>query len=294
MNDNIISEGGLSRSGLYSFNNESKLVVSIVTVVLNDPDGLTNTIESVLNQNYSNLEFIIIDGGSKEKTISVIKRFDDSIEYWSSEKDKGIYDAMNKGINISSGDIIGILNAGDCYCNNTFSIVQDAFNSSNHPQVVFGDVIMCKQNKDKLYTASVKKRIFKDGWMPHPAVFVKREVYEQFGRFDLKLRVSADYDFMLRIKSKTKMKYVEQPLAKMNIVGVSTSNYLLKAKENHYSRKKNGIPVIKNILLTAFSVLSQIISDFIRIIFGFPEFRFENNSLLLWVRKKQSVFMGNN
>ena len=130
--------------------------------------------------------------------------------------------------------------------------------------------------------------------MPHPAVFVKRKVYEKFGCFDLKLRISADYDFMLRINSKTKMLYVERPLAIMQMIGVSTTHYLLKANEDYYARKKNGMPVKKNIFLTTLSVFSPIFSNLLRVVFGFSEFRFENSKFLSWVRKNLSVSMNNN
>ncbi len=276
------------------FIEESKPIISIVTVVLNNPQGLKATIDSVINQNFSNFEFIIIDGGSDDRTLNVIKRFDDKINYWLSEKDRGIYDAMNKGIDISRGSIIGILNAGDCYCKDTFTIINNIFKSANRTQVVFGDVIICNQNQDQLYTLSVKKRIFTDGWMPHPGVFVRKEVYEKFGCFDIKLHISADYDFMLRINSKTDKLYVDRPLAKMKMEGVSTSNYLLKSKEDYYARKKNGIPIRGNLLLTILSVVSPILSNFIRVVFEFPEFRFENIAFMSWVRKNRKVLMGNN
>ena len=268
-----------------------KPIISIITVVLNNPKGLINTIESVINQNCSNLEFIIIDGGSDPATISVIKEFENQIDYWSSEKDNGIYDAMNKGINISRGNIIGILNSGDCYCKDTFKIVINTFKSAHRAQVVFGDVILSMKNGNQLYTASVNKRMFNDGWMPHPAVFVKKVVYHEFGCFDNKLRISADYDFMLRIHSKIKIKYIDQPLAKMQMMGFSTSNYLLKANEDYYVRKKNGMSVIRNMFLTAISIFSQAISNFIRLIFGFPEFRFESTELFSWARKNKRAFM---
>ena len=289
MNNNVIRKGGLRKSGFLRFNKESEPVVSIVTVVLNDPKGLQSTIESVINQNYSNFEYIIIDGGSDDGTLSVIRQFDDQIDYWLSKKDRGIYDAMNKGIKISSGEIIGSLNAGDCYCKDTVAIVIDAFKSADRPKIVFGDVIMCDQNKDQLYTASVRKRILKDGWMPHPAVFVKRQVYEEFGCFDVKFRVSADYDFMLRTYSRTKRTYIERPLAKMQTGGISTKRVFMKAKEDHIARKSNGISFPKNLLFTILAVVSPVFNSVLSIVFQRSGFRFENTKALSWMFNNQKV-----
>jgi len=288
-----MKEGGLRQNGFVRFTDKSEPIISIITVVLNNPNGLLKTIRSIIQQNYINLEVIIIDGGSNNKTLNVIRKFNHKIDYWITEKDNGIYDAMNKGIDNSTGNIIGILNAGDCYYNETINIVSETFKKNKFSELVFGDVVMCRTNYNKMYIASVKNRKFNDGWMPHPAVFIKKKVYRDFGCFDTQLRISSDYELMLRIKSKINMVHVDRPLVKMEMVGASTNNLFLKTNEDYHVRKKYGYSILYNISLTVLSIVSSIISEIIRCLFDLPEFRFENSWLFSWFSNDENIFFGN-
>jgi|TARA_B100000315_G_C14571985_1_gene586057 glycosyltransferase involved in cell wall biosynthesis len=278
-------EGGMRCRGILKNSSKSQPLVSIITVVKNSAKELKRTIQTTLKQNYPNIEYIVLDGGSCDKSIDIIKQFDNELDIWISEKDQGIYDAMNKGIILSHGSIVGFINAGDWYCKDALSVVVDEFISDHRTQVVFGDVALCDRNLNGLYVATVDKRKFNDGWLPHPAVFAKKEVYDQFGYFDIKLRISADYDFMLRINGRTTKKHIKQPLVNMIIGGISTNQFFTKAKEDYFARKKNGIPFQRNLLLTILGIISPVLNGIFRSLSGRQDFRFESISIPLFIQK---------
>lgn len=179
-------------------------LISIITVVYNGEKTIEETIKSILVQTYKNIEYIIIDGASSDNTVKIIKKYQDKISYWVSEKDGGIYDAMNKGIMVSHGEIIGIVNADDTLYPNTLQEVYEqmdvhgldytygSIHLMDEKSVVFGETIPMKK-KD----ITLKK--YKDMPFPHPSLFVKKEVYKQIGLFNLQFKLSADYDFVLRL-----------------------------------------------------------------------------------------------
>ncbi len=278
-------EGGLRCSGLLKHSSKSQPLVSIITVVKNSREELSRTIQTTLAQDYPNIEYIVIDGGSGEKTLNVIKQFERELDLWISERDYGIYDAMNKGIRLSHGDVIGFINSGDWYSSKAISTIVEEFISDNRHQVIFGDVVLCDPNLNELYVATVDKRIFDDGWLPHPAVFVKKEVYDEFGYFDIKLSISADYDFMLRINGRTRIKHIKRSLVNMIVGGVSANQFFIKAKEDYFARKKNGIAFSKNFFLTIIGILSPTLNGIIKTLSGKHEFRFESTSIPLFFQK---------
>ena len=161
--------------------------ISIITVSLNGANTIQDTIESILLQDYKNVEYIIIDAESSDGTVDIVRSFGNKITYFTSEEDEGIYDAMNKGIKASSGEIIGLLNSDDFYPNNFIlsNVVKTFVN--NNCDAVYGDLVyVSKYNKDKIvrywqagqFSISKVKR----GWMlPHPTFFVKRSVYDKYG-----------------------------------------------------------------------------------------------------------------
>lgn len=183
---------------------KTKPLFSIITVVYNGEKTIEETIKSILAQTYKNVEYIIIDGASTDGTVEIIKKYNDEISYWVSEKDTGIYDAMNKGIRASHGEIIGIVNADDTLYSNTLKEVQEQIILNNldytygsvhlmdEEGVVFGETVPMKEED-----IDVKKYV--DMPFPHPSLFVKKEIYEQIGLFDIKFKLSADYDFVLRL-----------------------------------------------------------------------------------------------
>jgi glycosyltransferase involved in cell wall biosynthesis len=207
--------------------------ISIITVSFNSESTIRHTIESVLNQNYSNIEYIIIDGGSKDKTISIVKEYESRINKFISEKDEGIYDAFNKGISFATGDVIGIINSDDTYFSNDI-ISKIAKNFNNHNiDSLYGDLVYINNVESNNYvrywkSSSFTNNSFISGFHPpHPTFFVKRTVYEKYGCFDTTIKISSDFDLMLRFLEVNKIStlYLNEPLVKMLIGGESGKNF---------------------------------------------------------------------
>lgn len=174
--------------------NPSLPLISIITVVYNGEKYLEQTIQSVLNQTYQNIEYIIIDGGSTDDTINIIKKYEANLAYWVSEPDYGIYHAFNKGIVASKGDIIGIINADDWY---ELDVVEKIVQFQDY-DIITGNCYNWK--KDKKYIKTYKKLNFSRYAMPinHPATFVKRIVYKEVGLFPLHYKITGDYYFIAK------------------------------------------------------------------------------------------------
>lgn len=172
-------------------------LVTVITVVFNGIRGLEQTIQSVVGQTYNNIEYIIIDGGSTDGTIDVIKKYENKIHYWVSESDAGIYDAMNKGVRLSSGDYIGIIGAGDWYEEDAIASVIDAITRTN-AKVVYGDVEIVDAETNYSYRRHSRCELMPKTMssISHPSIFVARSIY--LGRpFDTQFRIAADYDLFL-------------------------------------------------------------------------------------------------
>jgi glycosyltransferase involved in cell wall biosynthesis len=209
------------------------LKISIITVVYNNERTIREAIECVLSQSYNNIEYIIIDGGSSDNTVNIINEYKNKLGYFISEKDKGIYHAMNKGINAATGDIIGILNSDDLYNNNT--IIEEIigyFINNSELDLVYGDLFYVKsENTNNVVRKWVSKqyyvKYFENGNVPpHPSLFVKRKVYEQAGVFNLEFKLAADYEFMLRIFKKHifTSKYLNKVIVKMRLGGATNQS----------------------------------------------------------------------
>ncbi|MFN3916185.1 MAG: glycosyltransferase family 2 protein [Flavobacteriales bacterium] len=223
--------------------------VSIITVCFNSIATLEDTIHSVLGQSYSNIEYIIIDGASKDGTLGVLNRFADRIKFVS-EPDKGLYDAMNKGIAMATGDLIGILNADDIYQDE--QVISNIVKSLNDSDAIYGDLVYVDFNDTskiiRYWKSGVyKENVFKKGWMPpHPTFFVKRKVYQKYGTFNISLRTSADYEIMLRFihKHKIKLSYYPNIITRMRTGGQSNAslkNRIKANKEDRLAWKLNGL-----------------------------------------------------
>jgi glycosyltransferase len=224
--------------------------VSIITATYNSAATIADTVRSIRKQTHGNIEHIIIDGTSKDETLSIVRSLHNGIII--SEKDKGIYDAMNKGIAIAKGDIIGILNSDDFYPSD--SIIEKIvmlFNTTDC-DAVYGDLLYVDGNnvekvKRRWVSGSYNRNNFLYGWMPpHPAFFIRKKCYEQFGVFKLNLGSAADYELMLRMlyRHKIKASYLPEEIVHMRTGGVSNQtikNRILANKNDRMAWKENGI-----------------------------------------------------
>ena len=226
--------------------------VSIITVVYNGYDTIESSIRSVLFQNYNNMEYIIIDGGSTDGTLDILKKYKNEVDVIVSEKDKGIYDAMNKGIKLSTGDIIGILNSDDFYMNEeVISTVVHSLKASSLSGIYSDLLYVDRYEGTKIIrywkAGYYSREKFYWGWMPpHPTVFLKKEVYEKYGGFNIKLKSAADYEFLLRImlKNNVRLKYINKVLIKMRVGGksnISLYNRLRANMEDLKAWRINGL-----------------------------------------------------
>ena len=217
--------------------------ISIITVCYNSEETISDTIQSVLSQDYKDVEYIIVDGKSTDRTLEIIQSIKSRIKLIS-EKDRGIYDAMNKGINIASGDVIGILNADDVYKNNqVLTAVMDAFKAN--VSIVYGDIEYVKYNDLSKVVRKWKAGVFRSGkfkwgWMPpHPGFFVKKSCYESFGLFNLNLSTSADYELMLRMLEVHHLScnYISKTITSMRLGGASNSSLKNRLIANRNDKK---------------------------------------------------------
>lgn len=225
--------------------------VSIVTICLNSVTTIERTIRSVQNQSYDNVEYILVDGGSSDGTLDIIDKYQSVVSILISELDDGLYDAMNKGINSATGDIIGILNSDDYYSNEeTISAVVDNFEANTNLDILFGNLVF-KNSAGRIVRncrfGLYRPAFLRFGWMPpHPATFVKAEVYEKYGLYRTDFKISSDYEIFVRwlYVKKLKWQHIPRRLIVMSIGGVSTSGYkssLLLTKELIQACKLNGL-----------------------------------------------------
>lgn len=214
--------------------------VTIITATYNSAKTLTSALQSVAMQDYNNIEHIIIDGESKDNTLGIVNQFQ-HITKIVSEKDGGIYDAMNKGIALSSGDIIGILNSDDFYTSSTvISEIVQKFKLDNEIDCVYANLDYVDKDDVTRIIRKWRSGLFKEnsfymGWMPpHPTFFVKKTAYDKYGKFNLQLRSAADYELMLRFlfKHKCKCGYLDKTIVKMRTGGISNKNIIARIKAN--------------------------------------------------------------
>ncbi len=242
---------------------------SIITVSYNSSDTIRDTIESVRNQTYTNIEHIIVDGNSKDKTVEVIKEYSSAGNNikWISEPDKGLYDAMNKGIQMATGDIIGILNSDDLFCDNfALEKVVNIFSKNEKLESVFTDLYYVSPNDtSKIIRRWItgKKKKFKYGWHPaHPTFYMKAEVYKRYGLFNLNYKLAADFEIMLRFLEKYQISsvYLPEPLVKMRLGGEtnkSIKNIVLQNIECIKAFEENNI-VVNKLLYPFFRLIPKL------------------------------------
>lgn len=225
--------------------------ISIITVVYNNAQVIKNTIDSVLSQTYHNVEYIVIDGASSDGTVDIVNAYGTKIAKFISEPDNGMYDAMNKGIKLATGDVIGMLNSDDFYSSNdVLERVVQIFCEKN-VQSVFADLVYVRSdNLDKTVryydSGYFRPDKFAYGWMPaHPTFFVKKEVYEKYGYFKIDYQIAADFELTARFLYQYHITYAYLPhvLVKMRMGGVSNSlkSFYVNSVEQLRACRENGI-----------------------------------------------------
>lgn len=247
------------------------MTFSIITVTYNSEATLRDTIRSVLSQQYPNIEYIVVDGSSKDCTIDIVREYEPKFNSrlkWISEPDSGLYDAMNKGIRMATGDIIGIINSDDFYYeNDIIERIAKVFSENADVEAVFGDVKFVKpENLDRTVRYYAAKNFrpwrFRFGFMPpHPSFFTYKHNFERLGYYKTDYKIAADYELLIRFLNKAKLRYryIPKSVMKMRIGGVSTSSInstIILNKEIVRACRENGI--YTNMFLLTFKYVSKI------------------------------------
>jgi len=246
------------------------LHISVITAVLNRAGTLGEALRSVHSQRWPNVEHIVIDGGSTDGTLAVLAAHKAGIAKIVSEPDQGLYEALNKGIRASSGDVIGFMHADDAFASpEALTRIASAFED---PAVgaVYGDLVYVKKGDAsrvvRYWRAGQYQRTqLTQGWMPpHPTFYVRKDVYSRFGVFDTRYRIAADYENMLRIlwRGRVQAAYIPQVLVRMRMGGMSNTslfNILYKSREDYAALRQNGIGGLQALLLKNVTKLPQFV-----------------------------------
>lgn len=229
--------------------------ISIITVTYNSSRTIEDTIKSVLQQSYKDYEYLVIDGGSQDETIDIIKSYEPEFNgrlRWISESDKGMYDAMNKGIKMASGDVVGILNSDDYYTTaNVLSEIVKVFADSNI-DAVYGDIHFIRDGQPERCVRYYSSRLFHRRWlrygfMPaHPSFYARHTIYDNAGLYKTDYKIGADYEMMVRLfhGHRIKAKYLPMDFVTMRTGGASTRNVqsrLTLIKEDVRACRENGL-----------------------------------------------------
>ncbi len=232
--------------------------VSIITVSFNAEDTIEETLKSIRSQDYDEIEHVLIDGGSTDKTMSIVQQYKAGIDSLISEPDQGIYDAMNKGLACCTGDLIGILNSDDTYADpRVISDVVKAIDKSG-ADACYADLDYVDREDDyrivrRWISGPYNRTSFRNGWMPpHPTFFLRREAYERYGKFNTSIQTSADYELMLRMLYKNGLRatYLNRVIVKMKTGGQSNHSLLNRVQSNREDRKAWQVNGLKPGLVT--------------------------------------------
>lgn len=243
--------------------------VSIITATYNSSSTISRCISSVNEQTCHDIEHIIIDGSSTDNTLEIIQKTQNRVTQIISEPDKGIYDALNKGLKLATGDIIGFLHSDDCFhSSKTLENIIQAFSTpqgQNYPDGIYGDLVFVdKKDSNKIVrywkSRPFEPKLLRKGWMPpHPTLFTRLDVYKKHGLFNVNLKCAADYDYILRVFQDQSMNiyYLPEVITRMGMGGISTSGFkslMNKKTEDYWVLKNNQMPYplwilfLKNIL----------------------------------------------
>lgn len=223
--------------------------LSIITINLNNPIGLQRTIKSVLQQTYSDFEWIIIDGGSNEIDINLIKQYSNLFMHWRSEPDNGIYNAINKGISEATGNYCFFLNSGDSLVNER--VLENVFCNELHEDVIFGNLVVMLNNKIIGKSRGKVKLSFLDlynGLIKHQAAFIKRDLFDKYGSYNEELKIIADWEFFLKTvgTGSATYKYLDLDVSYFDNDGISNKHDSLVQKEKDYVINRYILPMMQN------------------------------------------------
>jgi glycosyltransferase involved in cell wall biosynthesis len=246
-------------------------LVSIITVCRNSEKTISKTIESVLNQTYSNYEYIIIDAASTDRTEDIVKQYNPKFKgrlRFISEPDHGMYDAMNKGIALAAGKIIGIINADDWYENKTLKIIIDAY--KQYGDAIYYGIVRYVENDKELMLKTTNYRFLNREMLPHPTCFISRNIYKKNGVFDIQYQLAADYELLSRYYSKgLQFVQIDEILANFRTGGISTKKEIRSVLETLQIRYQYGFiskrqlytAIIKKRILSVFTMLGLMESN---------------------------------
>ncbi len=236
---------------------------SIITISYNAAETIADTLRSVADQTYPEVEHIVVDGDSNDGTQEIIAQYSTRVAKFISEPDKGIYDAMNKGLALSTGDVIGFLNADDVYIDNNI-----IFKVANHMETekldaLYGDVAFFRAENPERTVRRYRSKYFSPkrialGWMPaHPSLFIQKRIYKRFGLFDTKYQIAGDFEFVARVfhSDTLKYRYLPEVIVRMRAGGISTGgwrNTLLLNQEVLQACRKNRIATNRVLILSKY------------------------------------------
>lgn len=220
--------------------------ISIVTICFNSEKDIRATIESVVNQTYNDIEYIIKDGGSKDGTLDIVNEYKDRIAKVISCPDKGIYDAINQGIEAATGDVIGLIHSGDClYDEHTIEKIAAFYEANKDLQISYGHSVIVNEDGKVVRvnrSPEYKKGLCRRGWFPsHQSIYVRKEVFDQFGGYDTKIGWAADYQWFIRTfyVQTLKIKLLDEYIVRFSTGGTSTSNYKSRLTKKHREMMEN-------------------------------------------------------
>lgn len=244
--------------------------VTIITVCYNRKNTIAKAIQSVLEQNYNDIEYIVIDGNSTDGTKEIIETYKDKISQYISEPDKGMYDAINKGLKLATGDIIGLMHSDDeFYDKKVITRIASRFDSEKYIDGVYGDGVYVSNDKQERLIRNRIGGVFslkkvKKGWLPlHPTVYLKKNIIDKYGLYNLDFKIASDTEFLLRYlyKYEIKMSYVDSYIVKMRMGGMSTSfkRAFEVLQEDYRIYKFHGLAAMGTVFLKKTSALKQYI-----------------------------------
>jgi glycosyltransferase involved in cell wall biosynthesis len=255
--------GGSRKKELRKAYEPRRLLISVITVVYNGEAHLEQTIQSVLSQSWSNIEYVIVDGGSTDGTLDIIRKYDDRIAHWVSEPDKGIYDAMNKGVSLASGNLIAFLNSGDWYNPGVLEkVAEEYLRKINGDMVIAGKWTLIFEDLDLEVHVSPSLKFSLGIPISHPAMFVPKNVYEKFGKFDLQYRYGADFDMLVRLYLRgVKFHFIDTIILNYRTQGASEKYYYDTGKDHSLIIRRN-LPmrtyVIYRIVRLKYNILMEL------------------------------------